>query len=131
MNDVSRALEAGGRLQTSSSTQSLSTVYLFQRARGKRPGTPRDFVPRDGDDLVNHHLRHQIQTVEQAGLDNDSRTRLAGSWKLARIDVAPPRQAIRAPSRAPKAEAVADVVGYSYEMRLNHAYYPVAGRIRS
>ncbi len=30
-----------------------------------------------------------------------------------------------------EAEAVADVVGYSYEMRLNHAYYPVAGRIRS
>jgi hypothetical protein len=27
--------------------------------------------------------------------------------------------------------AVADVVGYSYEMSLNHAYYPAAGRIRN
>src|ERR1039457_3207378 len=31
----------------------------------------------------------------------------------------------------PNAEAAADVVGYSYEMRLNHAYCPVAGRILS
>src|ERR1035437_2419093 len=88
--------------------QTQRFVDLLKWARGQHPGAPRDLVPRDRNDFVNHYLRLLLQprrspcghrnakkwrvlqmarnqahrharvsAVEEVGLDDHSRSRLA------------------------------------------------------
>ena len=50
-------------------------VDLFEGARGERPDAPRDLVPGDRNDFVDHHLRLQFQTGGSPGGHGNTKQR--------------------------------------------------------